>query len=339
MLAHQPQHLRLTSNGNNPYLIDQLHFMLEQESTHYRVCDDYLSAPFAAVRHSDRRTMISWSYDIVDACSIDREAACVAASYFDRFMCSKSLRSAAALSSRREFQLAFIACLIIALKCRAGMQVDSDFVSDTICQGLYEEEEINAMEKVILGDLQWRLNGPSPHDFVGGLLELMPLRFVGSNSEAVVEKLKSMAKVKAEAAMLEYSSAVELSSSVAYNALMSAMKDISMVSFHPLDRLAWMHNVADVIGLEADEETSHVIDCGRPFDVLQSPTSRDRTMCSTPEQDCYSGVHVPLLTMGRGPTYCSPVSSSNSSVTSIRTETDEQLYFDVLAMASSATAS
>ena len=36
-----------------------------------------------------------------------------------------------------------------------------------------------------------------------------------------------------------------------------------------------------------------------------------------------------------GMTYCSPVSSLNSSIASLQTETNEQLYLDVLSMASS----
>jgi len=253
MLPQQPQHLQLTGN---PYLIDQLQFMLEQEETHYQVglgCDDYFP-PWAAVSSSDRQTMCSWSYDIVNACSIPREVACIAMSYFDRFMCTSSQRARTALASRREFQLAFITCLIIALKCRAGMQVDSDFVSDTICQKLYCEEEIIKMEKEILSALQWRLNGPSPHEFIGGLVELLPSHD-GLNSE-VVDQLKTMSHVQVEAAMLDYSMALQSPSSIAYVALLTAMQNLSTGAFHPLDRLSWMQNIAMVTGMKASDMSS-----------------------------------------------------------------------------------
>jgi hypothetical protein len=38
------------------------------------------------------------------------------------------------MHSKYDFQLIFITCLIIALKARAGMMVESDFVSATMCQ-------------------------------------------------------------------------------------------------------------------------------------------------------------------------------------------------------------
>ncbi len=249
MIPQQPQHLHLDVVGShaNPYLIEHLQFMQEQESTHYRVRDDYLrrNSRICAVALSDCRAMVSWSYGIVDACSIDREIACITASNLDRFMGTSSPRARAALISRRDFQLAFISCLIVMLKCRAGIQVDSDFVSGTICQGMYREDEIAEMEEDVLSALQWRLSGPSPHDFIVGLIELMLSRKAGSSKdEAVAESLRSAAKARVENDMLDYSAVLRTPSSIAYDALLTAMKNMSIITFHPLDRLTWMRNIA-----------------------------------------------------------------------------------------------
>ncbi|KAL7540599.1 hypothetical protein ACHAXR_010298 [Thalassiosira sp. AJA248-18] len=97
--------------------------------------------------------MATWSYDIVDACSIPCEIAINCMSYCDRFLSKPSTsppRDKAALTNHREYQLAFITSLIVALKNFAGMQVDSNFVRSTICQGLYDPQEIIDMEKEIL---------------------------------------------------------------------------------------------------------------------------------------------------------------------------------------------
>jgi len=418
MLPQLPQHLQLpqhiqlanknNGNSNNPHLIDQLHFMQEQETTHYQITENYLAiSPWSTiVTSTDRRTMCSWSYDIVDACSIDREIACIGMSYFDRFMCtatssscstssssSSSSRAKNALTSRREFQLAFIACLILALKCRAGMQVDSDFVSETICQKMYCEEEITKMEGDILKALGWRLNGPSPHEFIGGLIELLPVHCrVGSCSSlpsslpssssssskagttggqegGFIAQLKSSAHIQVEQAMLDYSTAIRSSpSSIAHAALMTAMESASSSSgassssstnFHPLDRMAWFRNIAMVTGMTTCGESASDVslygmgdrDDDPPllFDVLggsRFATDDERDlMCrsggnnsnGTPvmTQGCYDlfGYNMPPR-MGMGMTYCSPVSSSESSIASLQTETNEQLYLDVLSMAS-----
>ena len=74
----------------NLHLIDQLHFMLEQETTHYQMNENYLTISLRStiVTSTNQRSMYSWSYDIIDACSIDCEIVCIGMSYFDCFMCT-----------------------------------------------------------------------------------------------------------------------------------------------------------------------------------------------------------------------------------------------------------
>jgi len=230
-------------------LADHLQFMQEQEETTYQIPANYLSRSYATVTHADRRTMGEWSYQIARSCAISREIACIGIQYFDRFLCTSSQRAKDALASRREFQLAFITCLVIALKCRAGMQVDATFVSSTICQKLYDEDEILGMEIDVLSALQWRLSGPSPHEFIAGLTALLPSNAPctaeGSlKSNPLAERLTDLAHAQAEQAMLDYSTALEQSpSSIAYAALITAMQSMGTDVFFPLDRLAWINNI------------------------------------------------------------------------------------------------
>jgi len=247
------------------YLVDHLQFMQEQEETTYQIppSADYLRKPYSTVTSADRRTMLEWSYDIVRACAISREIACVGAQYFDRFLCTPSRRARAAAASRREFQLAFIACVVIALKCRAGMKVEAAFVSETICQKLYDEAEVLGMERDVLSALQWRLNGPSPHEFVAGLVALLPPSAActtegRADGDPLAERLTALANAQVELAMLDYSTALRQSpSSIAYEALMAAMQSIGTDGFLPLDRLAWIGNI-DLV------TNSKPKDCGAP---------------------------------------------------------------------------
>eukprot|EP00578_Thalassiosira_sp_NH16_P017964 CAMPEP_0181107562 /NCGR_PEP_ID=MMETSP1071-20121207/17155_1 /TAXON_ID=35127 /ORGANISM="Thalassiosira sp., Strain NH16" /LENGTH=342 /DNA_ID=CAMNT_0023191091 /DNA_START=266 /DNA_END=1294 /DNA_ORIENTATION=- len=324
-----PQHLQISStdasaaaDNSDPYLIDQLCFMQQQEQESCYLAADYLAPRprrTTAVTSSDRRTMCSWSYDIVDACSIDREVACIAMAYFDRFMSTDTKRAHAALVSRREFQLAFIACLVIALKCRAGMQVDSDFVSDTICQGLYDAKEIMDMESEVLSALQWRLSGPSTHEFIRGFLELLPV-MVGRDS--MIAQLKSLANVQVEEAVLDYSTALRSSpSSVAYTALLAAMSKMDGNIFHLLDRLAWTHNIGMVTGLRADDIASPLVRDAGPFESISS-TGMQRNGAAA-SSNLYKAVSLD--------SYCDPMPAASS----IRSENDyTEPYFDVLSAAS-----
>ncbi len=94
--------------------------------------------------------MVSWSYDIVStpAPSIAKSPSSPLPVWIASHGHLLAPRARAVLISRREFQLAFISFLIVALKGpRAGMQVDSDFVSVAICQGMYREDEINTRWK------------------------------------------------------------------------------------------------------------------------------------------------------------------------------------------------
>jgi hypothetical protein len=365
MTVMLPQHLQLCtpadapvgkvspcvgSSSSNPYLVDQLHHMLDQESNLYQ-SSDYLNPANGrtSVTPSDRRTMCSWSYDIVDACSIDREIAVIGTSYFDRFMSSPSPRARQALTSRRSFQLSFITCLIISLKCRAGMQVDSDFVSDTICQGLYDADEIVECERDVLAALGWRLNGPSGHDFVGGLLELLPENARGD--EKLVEEMRVAANVRIEAAVTDYETAMRPASSVAYAALLTAMSNVSASAFHPIDRLAWVQNIGYVTGLKAGDFGGSLGGYSAPSSPMISSSSPN-TQFSDSVMMCSPAASTPSTSTPQSYRgyYCSPVSSDasthssassyrSSATSSIRTterEYDEaELYLSVLSRACS----
>ena len=310
-----PQHHQLSSNT---YLIDRLNFMREQEET-YQVTTDYLLPSWTKVSPSDRRTMCSMSYDIVDACSIDREVSCIAMTYFDRFMATNSQSAKAALMSHQEFQLAFISCLFIALKYSAGMQIDS-YVSNAICQGMYNEKELIAMEKKILSALQWRLNGPSAHEFISELLELMPSLVMRDNTKGV-DQLKMLAARQVEMAMLNYGMAFRNHSSIAYAALLTAMNSMDPNVFHPLDRLAWMKNIDMVMGMKTSDtrvlrhQLDHsMVQKGQIISTIEdSCFDKDKSVVPQRE-DRQDDLH-----------YCSSASSTTSSV-----QTQEDGNFDKL---------
>ena len=302
--------------------------------------------------------MCSWSYDIVDACSIDREIAVIGMTYFDRFMSlvtSSSTSSASDtttnnsnnmsssspyIQSRRSFQLAYITCLIIALKCRGGMQVDSDFVSTTICQGLYTPNEIIHMECFILQTLEWRLNGPSCHEFVNGLLELLPSSS-SSSSSMMKDEIKKDTAVLIERCMLDYELATcVLPSRIAYAALLTVLSRSSM---NPLVRMSLMENIIhSVMGMRCtDYEIRRLCD---QMMMMEYEGCEDVAV-PVPTVGCHSTIGAPSTppppksqAVIEGYTFCTPVNSSlSSSSTSIQMNHDEydELYLESLSRPSS----
>jgi len=254
----------------HPLVIEHLRTMLNQERTTYCYPSDYIShsqrrplrsrlIDVPTVSEDDRRAMCQWGLEIVDACQIDRSAACFAISYFDRFMDTNSKQATMALSSKRIFQLSFVSCLVIALKCRSGMIIDSDFVSGIICQNLYDQDELFEAEKEILRALKWRVNGPSPREFISYFMELMPSIIKAKNPD-LPARLTRLAETRADCALLQYSIVTSTApSAIALAALWSAMRSMTAREFDPLDRLAFTQSIDMITGVSIDDSNVQLV--------------------------------------------------------------------------------
>jgi hypothetical protein len=259
--------------------------MREQES-HYTVRADYLSSPDATnavISTQDRRDICSWSYKVTDAMSTDRSAAVIGMSYLDRFMCTSSPGAKAALLSRTEYQLAAVACLVIALKCRSGIKVGMDFVSRGFCQGEYDVDELERMEVEILGALTWRLNGPSPHDFVDAIVGLIPTYCSDGATSMLVFAAKAYAYV--EAAVLDHRMTMQPSSSLAHAALLASMETASVLSaFRPENLHAW---AADVVAAGGGMGATDRVFAQGLADVARRRWSMSTTLSSSPSPSAF----------------------------------------------------
>ena len=242
----------------SPYQIDHLQFMQTQESS-YRISVDYLFSPFATVTAADRRILCSWSYQTIDAISsikITREIACIGMSYLDRFMATSSARAKVALSSRDEYQLATASCMVIALKNRGGVILGMDFVADEMCHGLYTLDELVDMEMDVLQALSWKLNGPSPHEFIDAIVGLLPASsFDGGPDASSLRLLSKLSKIHVEAAVLEYTLALQSSSNLAYAAILTSLQTTSVLDgFHHTEFINWISIIKSVMaGSRADQ--------------------------------------------------------------------------------------
>jgi hypothetical protein len=191
---------------------------MQQQEKAYR-CTDYVSMSNAAVRPEDRQALCDWGYQTIAACNgASRSTAVTAFSIFDRFLSSPSPAAARALADIHDFQLAFVACLVIALKVRSGFKVETDFVSETVCGNMYCPEELNEMEMCILKALQWKLNGPTSHDFIDYYIEAMMIEGIHR------EFLTRFSKALVEIAVTRYSVALQLPSEVAFTAICCALE-------------------------------------------------------------------------------------------------------------------
>jgi hypothetical protein len=263
------------SSSSSLFLVDHLQFMKKQQLDCVQV--NYLFSPAAAITPDDRRALCSWCYRSVELFSNTNKAtAGIAVSYLDRFMSTNSPRVADALQSRLQYQLVALACIVIALKCHAGVRVN--FV-DTICQGLYEKDEINACEIDILEALQWKLNGPSPHDFIDSLAGLLNECTIESTSS-----LSTWAKKYADAAVLDYEMAQNSSLTLAYSSLLTALQLKEML-FHPEDMITWISKLESISeGTRIDEifilELEHIVHTNVSLSSLNNSETETSVVCN-----------------------------------------------------------
>ena len=160
----------------NTELISQMHMMQRQETLASYRCTDYIYSPHNHIfSSSNRQALCEWGFHTITAFSgIRRTTVVVAISYFDRFLGSSTPSANRVLSNINHIQLAFVACLVVALKVKAGLNVDTEFVSRVVCRNGYSAQEINDMEIEVLQALRWKLNGPTAHDFIDYFFEDMP---------------------------------------------------------------------------------------------------------------------------------------------------------------------
>jgi hypothetical protein len=180
---------------------------MQAQELHYQISADYLSSSSATITAADRHALCSWSYEIIESLSnINSEVACIGMSYLDRFMATSSPRAKTALTTRHEYQLATVACMVIALKNCGGVKLGTEFVAKVMCNDMYTSDELDVMEMEVLQALSWRLNGPSPHEFIDAIVGLLPVSsFEGGADYALSLRLLSKhSKIHVEAAVLDY---------------------------------------------------------------------------------------------------------------------------------------
>lgn len=203
---------------NDPLVLSQICTMqIQERSTSYK-CSDYLCRT-QVIDPSHRQALCKWGYETIAACSgVSRSTAVVAFMYFDRFLSSNSPAAERALNDVAECQLAFVSSLVIALKIHPGFTVESDFVSEVVTRDAYSADEINSMELEILQSLSWKLNGPTPHDFIDYFLEVMP----GVDGTRL-ELIQNMSKTLVELAVLKYATVMHLPSNIAFASVLCAI--------------------------------------------------------------------------------------------------------------------
>lgn len=212
--------------------------MLKQEKSSFYKCIDYMSLYFdendASFSYSDRQALCNWGYQTIKACNVDisRSTVLIAISYFDRFLSDSASTDNGILSDLPRIQLAFVTCLVIALKVNSGFNVESNFVSNVVCRNMYDAQELIDMEIEILRVLSFKLSGPTAHDFIDYFLEATQC-LEGVQQAFVVQFSKALVDLAAT----KYKLAIQLPSELALAAICCALEYAGLTSVNSLSFL------------------------------------------------------------------------------------------------------
>jgi hypothetical protein len=114
------------------------------------------------------------------------------------------------------------------------------------------------MECEVLRALTYKLNGPSSHEFVDGIIQLLPsIKKYDKEGEEeeddsdeqslMMKTLTKLAKTRVEETMLDHRSMNKTASSIASVALLSALRETRVVdALHPMNVMTWMSRIGQV---------------------------------------------------------------------------------------------
>jgi hypothetical protein len=228
------------------------------------VCHDYLDdkpPPFmpqemanVMIDESCRSKMCEWIFHVIDSTRLQRETASVAMSFLDRFLCSSSERASKAKFDRREYQLAAITCLYIAVKLHEPFEMDAGLMSK-LSRGVHSAEDITTMEYDILVALQWKMNGPTPFQFVNYILVLLP-----DSARSVAPELYENSHFQTELAVGDYAFVPHLrKSTVAVASILNSLASVERESLQFSECIQFVRSISEAFELDIDSELFNTV--------------------------------------------------------------------------------
>lgn len=220
--------------------------MLKQEK-HYN-CPNYLrlkcskASMNSAITAACRAKMCRWIFHTAGCAKFHSETAITAITLLDRFAASaSSARARKTRNSHEEYQLVALSALFIAIKITEQIEIDAS----TMClfmKDVYSAEDIIFCEKDILGSLQWKLNGPTPLQFIRCVLDVLP------DSEA--QELQGESQRQIEMAIEDSACVILQRSSLAIAAILNTLDDVPQEVFPSLRRAKFIQVLSGAFGLD-----------------------------------------------------------------------------------------
>jgi len=192
--------------------------------------------------------IFTWMMHIIETAQLQRETAIIAMSYLDRFMSTTVPQAKRARYNRREYQLISFTCLYIAIKISEPTALSISMCS-TLSRGVHSIDDIIACEKNILKGLQWRMNGPTPHQFVHHMLQLLPDEDKDTSRSVAASKVYD-SQSEIEVAVEDYACVSLRSSTIAVAALLNSLDTVPQDTLSYDKKIHFVQVISDTIGID-----------------------------------------------------------------------------------------
>lgn len=233
-------------------LVDRLQIMRDQETNKY-TCIDYLesfaSSNEGAIDKWCRSKMVQWCYSVVDFAKFNRETVYLSISYLDRFLSSNSPRSKQVLEDRKDYQLAAMTCLYLAIKIFEPKIIETGLLAE-LSRGCYTPQDFSIMETHILFDLNWLLHDPTPQSYLLHYLALIPTEKDGIKIDRV--SILELARYQIELSVVDYDLMTKGASDIALAALTSSARLILAESHFVIDETELLASMGNIFTMEVE---------------------------------------------------------------------------------------
>lgn len=235
---------------------ERLSVMMEQEESNYS-CSDYLSShekrESGPIDHVCRLKMTQWCYNIIDYIQFRRETVGIAMSYLDRFLCTGCTRAEQVLNCRKQYQLASMTTLFMAIKINEPIMIDMNILTD-LSKGLYTHDDFKQMEMDILFALNWRVNGPTAQAFMVHILALLKEQ-ISTVSSATrlsldLQKILEPAIYQIELSVGEYGFVTQKPSVVATASILNSLEQFPLLK---RSLIASLTEVSSRVGIQLED--------------------------------------------------------------------------------------
>lgn len=204
-----------------------LKIMSRQEENNYLIDDYFQEIPTHSsneinpVNADARQRIAKWCIGVIETFDCHTEIAEIAMSCLDRFVSTENGKTI--LLDRSEYQLAALTALYTAVKIHNPIAFSPELMAQ-LSRRQYNEDEIEAMERRMLGAIQWRVNPPTAMAFVRTYLDVSPVwKWLDEHTQHIILEL---VRCQTNLSITDFELSTSKASHIAIASLLNATKSI-----------------------------------------------------------------------------------------------------------------